>query len=637
MGKRAPGRPDLSSPRGPATIIIVGTRSEDALGLKLKKAFDGARFLPDLATPDIKTADLAVGIFEGNDCRRLYAFAERAHATGVPALCVALRQNEVLIGPLALADRAGCARCAFERMAAASAAALQAVDASALDEVARAAGPLLVREVRAILRRGVERSHLLDHVLAVDAETLEATLHRVIPLPRCAVCGGAATFPHVARKPLRLSPDDSPEEVLGALAGLLDQRTGIISGVFLEPPVSADLNLPLIATAAPPRVVDDDGSLRQLPLGWGKGLTISGAVLSAVGEAIERYAASLPDSARIIWKRADELDGEFLDPLAFPLYTDAQYGRDGFPYARFDPEIRHPWVQGKWLGAGGAVWVPAVFAFLSLTLRREHLICQGSSNGLAASTDPDDAALRATLELVERDAFMTTWLAARAGRRVELDDTLDPLLRRVLNGIQTLGATIEVYVLPASACGTTVLCLGLGDGDNYPGVTLGLGTDLDSRSALRQAVLELAQTGPFLRRMMQSNALPVPDDPGSVSEMLQHAAYYFPRERAAAFDRLRTSDAPLALRDLAEGEPKQSKRSKRSLMHCASELNAAGVRVALVDVTSADVATRSFCVMRAVSPDLQPIWYGYGFERPPVERVRKLKLASAVPAIHPIW
>jgi hypothetical protein len=135
--------------------------------------------------------------------------------------------------------------------------------------------------------------------------------------------------------------------------------------------------------------------------------------------------------------------------------------------------------------------------------------------------------------------------------------------------------------------------------------------------------------------MMQANTLSVPNYPASVTEMLQHAAYYFPRERAAAFDRLRNSDASLALRDMAEGGWQRS--PKRLLKRCASELKAAGVRVALVDVTSADIATRAFCVMRAVSPDLQPIWYGYGFERSPVERIRNMKPAGDKPAIHPIW
>ncbi len=284
---------------------------------------------------------------------------------------------------------------------------------------------------------------------------------------------------------------------------------------------------------------------------------------------------------------------------------------------------------GRWLGDDTPVWVPAIFAFQSLTLWRQHLICQGTSNGLAAATDLEEAALRATLELVERDAFMTAWLTASPGRRVELDD--DPLLRRVLDGIEGLGAAVELYVLPTSACGTVVLCLAFGGGDRYPGVTLGLGADLDPRSALRQAILELGQTGPHLRRMMRSSGLPVPEAAGGVREMLHHASYYFPAERAAAFDFLRGGEPPIALRELAEAAP------TRSLASCAAALEASGIRVALVDVTSPDVATGPFRVVRAVSPELQPISYGYGLDRRPVERVRARGLASQIPEIHPIW
>ena len=271
------------------------------------------------------------------------------------------------------------------------------------------------------------------------------------------------------------------------------------------------------------------------------------------------------------------------------------------------------------------VWLPALFVFLSIELHREELIAQGTSNGLAASTDKDDAALRAILELVERDAFMSTWLTASPTQRLQLDDTLDPLLLTVLEGIEVLGATVEVYRLPASVIGTTILCLALGDGDQYPGVTFGLGCDLDPRAALRQAVLELGQTGPYLRCMMRSGYLKPAEDPSGVKEMLDHAAYYFPKERATTFDRLRSHET-VNLRDLKSV-------AKRSLKDCAAALDEAGVRIALVDVTSADVATGPFSVMRAVSPDLQPIWYGYGLDR----IHNKLKIASDVPPINPIW
>jgi ribosomal protein S12 methylthiotransferase accessory factor len=594
----------------------------------LSKAFHGACFFSLPCGPDFQTVDLAVGIFEGDDARGMLSFAQLAHEAAVPSICVALAENEARIGPLTLLGRPGCARCALERMIAASDGQFSPQCPPTL-QVSRVSGPLLVRQIRAILRQGFEESSLLDHVFIVDVQTRNITLHRVIPLSRCLICGGAEAFPKYGHTPFHLSPQDSPDVVLGALMGWVDQRTGIVNGVFLDSP-DDDLGLPFVATAAPPRILNENWSLHRLPLGWGKGLTISGALLSAIGEAIERYAASLPDARRVVWRRPDELDGEYLDPRSLALYTPAQYKREDFPYVQFDPSFHHPWVLGRWLGSNSPVWIPAVFAFLSLSVRPEHFICQGTSNGLAAWTDFEEAALRATMELVERDAFLTAWFNACPGQPILLDATLDPLLRQVLEGIKALGAIVEVYTLPTSLCGTTVLCLALGDGDQYPGATIGLSTDLDPRSALRQAVLELGQTGPYLRRMMRSKVLPVPPSIPSVQELLQHAAFYFPRDRSATFDRLRSNETPIPLCDL-------DLTRSRSLKNCASELSQSGIRVALVDVTSADVATGPFQVVRAVSSDLQPLWYGYGLERLQQQRIRDLNLAPGLSVIHPIW
>ena len=576
--------------RGLNTINVVGIGPEDAIGLALREAFGNVLF-----------------------------------STNTPSLFVDIRKNEVLIGPLTLSNRVGCWRCAFERISAARANAESATESLLLPEISEKITPVLIREIQAINAEGLAQSPLVDHVLAVDFSTLNESLHKVIPLARCDVCGGAAAIPSIARERVHLSPEDSPETVLGALAGWVDRRTGVISDLFIEPPDDPRVGLPIIAMAAPPHVMEKDGSLHRLPAGWGKGLTISGAVLSAIGEAIERYSASIIDPEKIVWKRSDELEGDVLELRDLGLYSDAQYDRVDFPYVRFDSSIPHPWVLGSWLNNGKPVWLPALFVFLSIELHQEQFITQGTSNGLAASTEKDDAALRAILELVERDAFMATWLTSRPAQHIQLDDTLDPLLRTVFEGIEALGATVEVYTLPASVIGTTVLCLALGDGDQYPGITFGLGCDLDPRAALRQAALELGQTGPYLRRMMRTGNLTAAADPTGVREMLDHAAYYFPKERATAFDRLRSENTTVNLRDLESA-------ARRSFQDCAAALDEAGVRVALVDVTSADVATGPFSVVRAVSPDLQPIWYGYG-----LERIHKLKVADDVPPINPIW
>lgn len=483
------------------------------------------------------------------------------------------------------------------------------------------AAPVLIREMRAILRNGPLASPLLDHVMAIDTRACTSSLHRVVPLPVCAVCGGASVHP-------RSAPRRDSDGVMEQLAGVLDFRTGIVSRLVIESPEELGVATPIVATAAPPHVVREDGSLRQLPIGWGKGLDLSGAIFSAVGEAVERYAPSIPDPSRIVWAAAQELTGAWLDTN--PVYSEEQYGRPGFPYVRFSPQSVQPWVAGEWLDTRELVWLPAISSYLAMTVQADQFLSQGTSNGLASHPDGDEAALRAVLELVERDAFLSTWLTGRAALRIELDDSLDPALAAVIDAVRGLGAQVELYRLETAACGTAVLCLALGDGVEYPGATIALGADLDPAGALRQAVLELGQTGPHLRKMMRRGTLRAPARPEDVREMMDHAAWFFEPGRASVFDRLRGS-GKVPLRALLE------QGCERSLASLAAELGRAGVRAALVDVTSSDIATTGLTVMRAISANLQPLWYGYGMERRVVERIRRLGLRADLPAVHPIW
>jgi len=555
-----------------------------------------------------------------------------ARSKGIPALSVQTGINEVIIGPLALPERCGCGYCAHARMIAASAPKKsQPQMLASFFSMEPAAISLLADELQTILQHGSAASSLMDHVVMCDLESGAISRHRVIPLPWCPICGGASQC-KVPAEAGTLSSTAEPEKLLRQLDGWVDPFTGVISCIQFEVPENGR-QVPIIATTSPPYILRDDGSLRQLPVGWGKGLGISEAILSTVGEAIERYSASLPDPAKLIWKRCDQLEGNFLDPRETALYSETQYEDASFPFVRFDPNILHPWILGTWGHSCDPVWIPAVLVYLFFRGEQAHIFAQGTSNGLAASTTKEDAAFRAVLELVERDAFMTAWLTGTPGQRIILDETLDPELAEVLGTIEELGASVELYVLPDCALGTTVLCLALGDGVRYPGVTIGLSADLDPQRAVRQAILELAQTGPYLCRMMVSQRLRVPERPEAVREMIDHAAYYFPATRADAFKRIRNNETHLALRDLCL----RAADCERSIGSCAAALRSLGIRVAIVDVTSPDLFASPFRVVRAISPDLQPNSYGYGLDFDMVHRVRAKGVSAEIPPIHPIW
>jgi len=187
----------------------------------------------------------------------------------------------------------------------------------------------LTKNIRAAWQsaRNTKRLHL--HVVALDGTSSLPRRHCFVPMPHCEVCGGAASI-RAARSTHNLTE-------------WVDPLTGVIPAVSAESPRETGLELPIVVTAAPPHLVSEDGTVRRLPIGWGKGLSPADAVLSAVGEAIERYAASLPDRSKMIEGRAADLDGPHLDPRRFALYSPEQYARPGF---RSDRTTRAGTIRG---------------------------------------------------------------------------------------------------------------------------------------------------------------------------------------------------------------------------------------------------------------------------------------------------
>ncbi|RAY16810.1 hypothetical protein DPM19_01185 [Actinomadura craniellae] len=140
------------------------------------------------------------------------------------------------------------------------------------------------------------------------------------------------------------------------------------------------------------------------------------AARRAIGEAAERYAGHLVPARRLVrsgWRR---LGSRAVDPAALALYSPAQHGRPGFPFAglrRDDPVF---WVAGR-TAARERRMVPASLVWLA---HGEHAGTRGRpphlpiAAGIAAGPTPAAARSAALAEVVERHALATAWYAHRA-------------------------------------------------------------------------------------------------------------------------------------------------------------------------------------------------------------------------------
>jgi ribosomal protein S12 methylthiotransferase accessory factor len=305
-----------------------------------------------------------------------------------------------------------------------------------------------------------------------------------------------------------------------------------------------------------------------------------------------------------------ELGGDVLDPRDLCLYHASQYTASGFPFRPFDPEVAHRWVEGRWLDSGAPVWLAAAQVFYRFRSSFDDHFCQVTSNGLAAGRSMEHATERAVLELIERDAVMLAWLCRERGQRLPAD-LADEDVDRLVAELARCGAAVELYLLDGAGGVPVVLCLGFGDGRKWPGAVATSAAHVDVRSAARSALLEQGMTAAGLRRTMLDDRASRPGRPQDIrrNSFLDHAAYYLAAERRGAFDFLRAAAGEGV--GLLGGRPPED----MSFSDVIRRLGHGGVRVAVVDLTSPDIALGPFRVVRAVATHLQPLHCGYGMER----------------------
>ncbi|NQZ12958.1 MAG: YcaO-like family protein, partial [Algicola sp.] len=368
-----------------------------------------------------------------------------------------------------------------------------------------------------------------------------------------------------------------------------------------------------------PRVLGRSGS--------GKGLDEISAHIGAVGEAIERYSGARYRLDDCHYGDIQQLSGDYISPQTLVLYSPQQYRDAQFPFSRWHEQKKIHWVQGRKLAQDTPVWVPALVAYFHFNAPFEEQFCQTSSSGLAAGKNWSDAAIRASFELIERDAMMLTWYAQLPCQRLSIERFKTGKMAVMIEQLCNNGVALELYLLDVGLHIPTVVCLGLGDGQSAPAVSVSLAAHDDINVAISKALLEQGHLLPHLKMMMASD-YPVPSTIEQVQSLEDHAAYYFNQDKISAFDFMRQSEQNAIEPDQWPYPAINDTAQKRQQI--AQRLASAEVDITIIDITSPDVALSPFTVVRAVGAHMQPIHFGEQYKRVDNPRLDKLLEGRAV-------
>lgn len=396
------------------------------------------------------------------------------------------------------------------------------------------------------------------------------------------------------------------------LSRLVNFECGLITYISEVPTQACEPPVQIYLAEYQDPVVIDGQSRPRIPntarQASGAGLTRTEALWSTIGEALERYSASLHGHIRRHVATANEVPGgrDYLDRLI--LFAEQSYADGTMSFAPPDPEILRDWVMARHVVTGEIAAVPASLALMGFDAPRESDILDRTySTGLACHKTETLATLSALHELIERDAYGSYWLTGVAPLRLS-----DALVRAHLpaafvGAIERLRCDMRVLALPTNLRTPVFVTVVRVPGG---GIATGASCHLDPRQALTKAVVEAFHTFNWCLDMKRLGRHI--DDPTEIDDFKDHVAWYLDPERSAryrwvsqAMDEIGAFPdawAPIRACELPPAE---------QVSILARRMEDAGFQPLMIDLTPPDVASAGFRVVRGFCAGLQPLSAGY--------------------------
>ena len=329
--------------------------------------------------------------------------------------------------------------------------------------------------------------------------------------------------------------------------------------------------------------------------GCGVGLTVEQATRAAVGEVLERYCASIYDPALLQFASFDELSDAAIPPERFALFSPQQYAAFASGPRPFTRQTRTNWVHGFNLTTGLPVLVPAAFVYLPYRYADgETFIADSFSTGLACARSRDEATLSALCEVVERDALAIIWHSRLSLPKVRVD--CDARLSCAGVRSEILDATLDIRIptviahLDIERGGSTILTSAT---HPLPAV------------AAHKAMLEAIQCRlSWKRELIHGTRRQYAADFADITRFSEHAELYTLRGMRQHVEFLWASGEE---RDVDSLPHWPAGTASHDLRRCVGLVRAAGFEVIAIDVTTEDVRSAGYWVVRVLVPGLQPL------------------------------
>lgn len=599
--------------------INVGIYQEDIIDMPFFKLLSESKIntsqIENIESVNTGNANIIIGIGQFPFSSSLLKLNDLCLKNGIPLLPVGItHQGRAFVGSIILPGGDACCNCLNIRAAANNSAFSSYIGSNICNELDELQSSKISYYTLSTIISGIitvsilkyfggqENNKTSNKILQINLSASPEIfkIHNVLPVFNCKSCCSYRNNYYYKESGNVNNLPMAVDDTFGIVNSVVTQQSPENQfKVFYNYSISSNLSF----VSPNINIINNGGAGYNLQSSWN----------SAVGESLERYAASNLDKNRLIFGSYKQFGQKACDPSKFQLFSDAQYESDKFPYSRFNENSNINWIKGiSWLTKKPFL-VPAAMVYLPYKASEgEDRITPSISTGLAAAPTFKEAILRGIYEVIERDAFSLSWLCKISPIKIKNIEEFLPDFWRVMPrknyvyNFYELTLDINIPVAFVTIDGTS---------PSDPNLTIGGASRLSLSEALKKSALEAVQGRPYIKSLLEFyKSWNCNTGFSNVDNFQKHAILYskYPELRNQ-IDYLIGNKSDNIYRE-RNYEPAPSQISyDTELDYCLSEIEKSGYDVIVVDLTTTDLRQIGVHVARVLIPGLHGLHGSHKF------------------------
>lgn len=351
----------------------------------------------------------------------------------------------------------------------------------------------------------------------------------------------------------------------------------------------------------------------QISIGFAGGASLNKdkALWKVIGESIERYGLFM-NGRKSIQGSFNELKGqnkELLDPNQI-IYSTLKSQPKNKQNTSID------WVSGYNFSRGKKCFIPTqLIAVPYWDSGKETIWRAPITTGAATGSSIQAAIFNGLCEVIERDAFMVSWLRQLVVKRIinfkktnsVTGDKHSQLLNKTLALLERYKLSPEFYLLPNDTQLPTVMCILKDTTKVGPPLTVGLDTDFSIVKTMLGALEESLQLRPWVRQVHDKklHKPKIKNNKYDLYNLEQRASLWSSSIALKHLDKWLLNAEEIQMDEI---KSYSSKETLKSLVDQISTMNATVYFSDLTKYTPKKVQDKKLFTVKVVIPEYQPLY-----------------------------